>query len=329
VTALFSKVVKVLMNPVFRRTRRVLPFLLVGTLGLGLASCGDDEGSGGPDNTLESVQVEGEVGTVPEVTFDRQLSASETTTDVVIEGDGEEIGSGDQALAHLWIGNGFTRQQAFTTYDQEEPQLVTVDDGQLSPLFVDAIEGQTVGSRVVAAAPASEAFGEEGNAQLGIGNKDTVVVVVDLLSSVLDGPEGDSAKAPSWAPEIVEEDDVPTGFDFSKAPDPSEKLRSAELVEGDGATVEKGQTIVVDYLGQEFGGKKPFDDSFSGEPTTFPIGVGQVVSGWDKTLVGAKVGSRILMSIPPKEGYGKQGNPQIKVSGDDTLYFLVDILAAG
>jgi peptidylprolyl isomerase len=100
-------------------------------------------------------------------------------------------------------------------------------------------------------------------------------------------------------------------------------------VEGDGATVEKGQTIVVDYLGQEFGGKKPFDDSFSGEPTTFPIGVGQVVPGWDKTLVGAKVGSRILMSVPPKEGYGKQGNPQIKVSGDDTLYFLVDILAAG
>ncbi|HEX5861746.1 MAG TPA: FKBP-type peptidyl-prolyl cis-trans isomerase [Nocardioides sp.] len=317
------------MNPVFRRTRRVLPFLLVGTLGLGLASCGDDDGSGGTDNTLESVQVEGEVGTAPEVTFDRQLSASEVTTEVVIEGDGEEIGSGDQALAHLWIGNGFVQEKAFTTYDQEKPELVTVDDEQLSPLFVEAIEGQTAGSRVVASAPASEAFGEQGNAQLGIGNKDTVVVVVDLLSSVLEGPEGDSAKAPSWAPEIVEEDDVPTGFDFSKAPDPSEQLRSAELVKGDGATVEKGQTIVVDYLGQEFGGKKPFDDSFSGEPTTFQIGVGQVVSGWDKTLVGAKVGSRIVMSVPPKEGYGEKGNPQIKVSGDDTLYFLVDILAAG
>lgn len=317
------------MNPVFRRTRRVLPFLLAGTLGLGLASCGDDEGSGGPDNSLESVQVEGEFGTAPEVTFDQQLSARETTTEVVVEGDGEEIGSGDQALAHLWIGNGFTQQKAFTTYDQEEPQLFTVDDKQLSPLFVAAIEGQTVGSRVVASAPASEAFGEQGNAQLGIGNKDTVVVVVDLLSSVLDGPEGDSAKAPSWAPKVVEEDDVPTGFDFSKAPEPNEKLRSAELVKGEGATVEKGQTIVVDYLGQEFGGKKPFDDSFSGEPTTFQIGVGQVVSGWDKTLVGAKVGSRILMAVPPKEGYGKQGNPQIKVSGDDTLYFLVDILAAG
>jgi peptidylprolyl isomerase len=317
------------MSPVFRRTRRVLPFLLAAALGLGLASCGDGEGSGGPDNSLESVQVEGEVGTAPEVTFDQRLSARETTTEVVIEGDGEEIGSGDQALAHLWIGNGFLKEEAFTTYDQEKPEMVTVDDEQLSPLFVAAIEGQTVGSRVVASAPASEAFGEQGNSQLGIGNKDTVVVVVDLLSSVLGGPEGDAAKAPSWAPEIVEEDDVPTGFDFSKAPDPSDKLRSAELVKGEGATVEKGQTIVVDYLGQEFGGKKPFDDSFSGEPTTFQIGVGQVVSGWDKTLVGANIGSRVLMSVPPKEGYGKQGNPQIKVSGDDTLYFLVDVLAAG
>ena len=317
------------MNPVFRRTRRVLPFLLVGTLGLGLASCGDDEGSGGPDNTLDSVQVEGEVGKAPEVTFDRQLSATEITSEVVTEGDGEEIGNGDQALAHLWIGNGFLKDEAFTTYDSGEPQLVTVDDQQLSPLFVEAIEGHTVGSRVVASAPASEAFGEQGNAQLDIGNKDTVVVVVDLLSSVLGGPEGKSAKAPSWAPKIVEEDDVPTGFDFSKAPEPSDRLRSAELVKGEGATVEKGQTIVVDYLGQVYDGKKPFDESYSADPTSFRIGVGTVVPGWDKTLVGAKVGSRILMSIPPEDGYGKKGSPDAGIKGDDTLYFVVDVLAAG
>ncbi len=316
------------MKPVFRRTRRALPLALAASLGLGLASCGDDEGSGA-DTTLESVQVEGELGTAPDVTFDRQLDATQTTTEVLIEGDGPELAAGDQVLTHLWFGNGFTQKKAFSTYDSEKPELVTVDDKQLSPVFRTGIEGQTVGSRVVVAAPASEAFGEQGNPQLGIGNKDTVLLVLDLLSSVLEEPTGTSAPAPSWAPKIVEEDGEPTTLDFSKAPDPSEELRSAELVKGNGAEVEKGQTIVVDYLGQEFEGKKPFDNSFSAEPTPFQIGVGAVVSGWDKTLVGAQVGSRILMAVPPDEGYGEKGNPQIKVSGDDTLYFLVDILAAG
>jgi peptidylprolyl isomerase len=316
------------MNSVFRRTRRVLPFLLAATLGLSLASCGDDEAPSAESN-LDSVKVEGEVGTEPEVTFDKQLDAKETTTEVLIEGDGPELTTGDQVLAHLWFGNGFSQKKAFSTYDAKKPELITVDEKQLSPVFLEGIEGQTVGSRVMVAAPASEAFGPEGNPQLGIGNADTVVVVMDLLSSVLDEPSGKSEQAPSWAPKIVEKDGVPTSFDFKGLSGPSEQLRSTNLIQGDGAKVEKGQTIVVNYLGQVFDGKKPFDESYSGEPTSFQIGVGAVVPGWDKTLVGKTVGSRVVMALPPEDGYGKQGNPQAGIKGDDTLYFVVDILAAG
>lgn len=319
------------MKPVFRRTRRVLPLLLAATLGLGLASCGDDEpsSSSSSNDNLDSVSVEGEVGTEPKVTFDGKVDVSEITTEVLTEGDGPELATGDQVLSHLWIGNGFTEEKAFSTYDAEKPELLTVDEQQLSPLFIEAVDGQTVGSRVMVAAPASEAFGEQGNPELGIGNKDTVVVVVDLMSDVLEEPSGQSAKPPSWVPDLVEKDGVPTGFDFKGVPEPNGQLRSADLVKGDGAKVEKGQTIVVNYLGQVFGGKQPFDESFSGDPTSFQIGVGAVVPGWDKTLVGTNVGSRVVLAIPPEDGYGKQGNPQAGIKGDDTLYFVVDVLAAG
>ena len=74
--------------------------------------------------------------------------------------------------------------------------------------------------------------------------------------------------------------------------------------------------------------KKPFDESYSREPASFAIGVGQVVSGWDKTLVGATVGSRMILAIPPADGYGKQGNPDAGIKGTDTLYFVVDIVGA-
>lgn len=98
------------------------------------------------------------------------------------------------------------------------------------------------------------------------------------------------------------------------------------LQPGSGATVEAGQTIEVDYLGQVWGGQV-FDNSYDrGSSIGFPIGVGRVISGWDGGLVGLQVGSRVLLSIPPHEGYGPNGNPRAGIGGDDTLVFVVDII---
>jgi peptidylprolyl isomerase len=192
------------------------------------------------------------------------------------------------------------------------------------------MEGQALGSRVAVTAPADEAFGPEGNPQLGIANKDAVLVIVDLISiqEVLDAPQGTEQEAPAWAPGLVEKDGNVTALDFTGTPKPDGKLRSAALIEGEGAAVQSGQTITVDYLGQVYGGKKPFDESFSKEPASFAIGTGGVIPGWDKTLVGAKVGSRMILAIPPKDGYGAAGNKAAGIKGTDTLYFVVDILSA-
>ena len=315
-----------------RRIRRVLPLLLPAVLVLGLSGCGDDDGGGGSDSdpgaALDTVQIAGEFGSAPEVTFDGEVEAGEVTTEVVSEGDGAKVAKGDRVLTHLWIGNGFTQQKSFSTYDAKKAEVLTVDEEQLSGVFVEGLEGQTIGSRVAVAASAEEAFGPQGNPQLQIGNKDSVVVILDLLSTVADGPEGDAVPAPSWAPKLVEKGGTPTGFDFAGTPAPSSNLRSATLIDGSGPVVEKGQTIAVNYLGQVYQGKKPFDESYSAQPTAFGIGVGQVVPGWDKSLVGVKVGSRVLLSIPPEDGYGKQGNESAGIKGTDTLYFVVDILAA-
>jgi peptidylprolyl isomerase len=317
---------------VSRRTRRVLPLVLPLLLvGLGVSSCGDDSGSDESSGDLSSVTIKGDVGTNPEVSFDGKVEVDKTVSKVITEGDGEEIKAGDSVLAHIWIGNGFTQEKSLSTYEEEPktPQLLTADEKMLSPLFVDGLVGHTIGSRVAVASTAEEAFGPQGNAQLKIGNKDTVVAVIDLLSSVPDGPEGDDVKAPSWAPKIAEKDGVPTSLDFAGTPKPTKKLQSATLIQGEGETVEKGQLLVVNYLGQVYGGKKPFDESYStGQPASFPIGTGGVIPGWDKALVGQKLGSRVMLSIPPEDGYGKAGNEQAGIKGTDTLYFVVDLLAA-
>jgi peptidylprolyl isomerase len=313
--------------------RRALTLFLALMLGVALAACGDDSGEPGSESSsggasLESVTIEGDVGSDPEVTWDGEVKAGDVESTVVTEGDGEEIEDGDSVFAHIWIGNGTTQEKAYSTYDSTTPQLLSVDPKALSPLFLEAVQGQTIGSRVALAASAETAFGPEGNTSLGIGNKDSIVTIVDIISGVDDGAEGKELKAPAWTPSFEGDEDAPTGFDFSGTPAPTGKLQQATLVQGEGPEVQKGQTIAVDYLGQVYEGDKPFDESYSANPASFAIGTGGVIKGWDQALVGKTVGSRVVLAIPPSLGYGEEGNKNAGIKGTDTLYFVVDILGA-
>lgn len=107
---------------------------------------------------------------------------------------------------------------------------------------------------------------------------------------------------------------------------PSAELETAVLHEGDGAVVEAGDLLVAHYLGQVWGGAI-FDNSYDrGAVSSFPIGTGRIMAGWDTGLVGQTVGSRVLLVIPPEQGYGPQGNESAGISGTDTIAFVVDIV---
>jgi len=54
--------------------------------------------------------------------------------------------------------------------------------------------------------------------------------------------------------------------------------------------------------------------------------VGMVIAGWDQSLVGQKIGTRLLVSIPSALGYGDRGVPQAGIRGGDTLVFVVDVV---
>ena len=81
-------------------------------------------------------------------------------------------------------------------------------------------------------------------------------------------------------------------------------------------------TAVI-YLGSTYDAKTPFDESFSGEPLTSPLS--GLIQGWTIGLTGVKVGSRVLLQIPPAYGYGPQGSGAIP--GNATLWFVIDVLA--
>lgn len=114
---------------------------------------------------------------------------------------------------------------------------------------------------------------------------------------------------------------------FPQSQPPSELLVHV-LEQGEGPVVQAGQTIEVNYLGQVWAGEV-FDNSYDrGSTIHFPIGVGVVIAGWDSSLVGQPIGSRLLVNIPPHEGYGPGGVPQAGIGGEDVLVFVVDIVNA-
>lgn len=105
-------------------------------------------------------------------------------------------------------------------------------------------------------------------------------------------------------------------------------LVTTVLLKGTGPVVAKGDLLVADYLGQIWGGKV-FDNSYDRRvPAGFPIGIGAVVPGWDKSLVGQTAGSRVLLTLPPSEAYGATGNTNAGIKGTDTIVFVVDIISS-
>jgi FKBP-type peptidyl-prolyl cis-trans isomerase len=103
-------------------------------------------------------------------------------------------------------------------------------------------------------------------------------------------------------------------------------LKVTPVIKGKGPAVKAGQQLAVNYVGVTYADGKEFDSSWkSGQPAQFPVGVGQLIKGWDEGLVGVPVGSRVQLDIPADKAYGEEttdGRP----AGD--LRFVVDILQA-
>ena len=100
-----------------------------------------------------------------------------------------------------------------------------------------------------------------------------------------------------------------------------------DLIKGTGPTATTGKSVTVNYVGVLYKGGKEFDSSWkTGQPfAPFILGQHAVIPGWDKGLVGMKVGGRRELIIPPSLAYGTAGSPPT-IPPNSTLVFVVDLL---
>lgn len=100
-------------------------------------------------------------------------------------------------------------------------------------------------------------------------------------------------------------------------------LIAEDVIVGSGTEVVAISTLTVHYTLMKWTDGSILESSWTGgAPATFALA--EVIQGWQQGLLGAKVGGRRLLVIPPALGYGPMaGHPLEK----DTLIFAVDIIA--
>jgi len=103
------------------------------------------------------------------------------------------------------------------------------------------------------------------------------------------------------------------------------ELAIKDVAVGTGADATAGHQVTVEYVGMLPDGTVFDASSNHGQPFTFTLGAGQVISGWDKGVVGMKVGGTRELIIPPQDGYGAQGAGGV-IPPNATLVFSVRLL---
>ena len=110
---------------------------------------------------------------------------------------------------------------------------------------------------------------------------------------------------------------------------PPSTLQIEDLIAGGGLIVGAGDFLIMDYVGVSYSTGLQFDASWDrGQPFPFELGAGRVINGWDEGIVGMAVDGRRTLTIPPDKAYGETGSGSGSIGPNETLVFVVDLLAA-
>ncbi|NNG19463.1 peptidylprolyl isomerase [Naumannella sp. ID2617S] len=276
-------------------------------------------------NNLEAIKVEGEPNKEPKVTVPAPWGIDETRTKVLIPGNGAKITEGGTVEVNYFGVNGRTGKKFDDSFSRG--QTATFPLAQVVPGFKKGLTGQQVGSRVVFAMPGKDGYDQMGGSpQADIQVGDSLIFVVDIVSTPLNSAEGDPVPPKEGLPTVAMEGDKPKVTIPAGAAPPKE-LVIQPLIKGKGKPVQATDTITARYQSITWEDGKITADTYGKAPEEGPLA--KLVPAWREGLVNQPVGSRVLIVSPPDKAYpvdpsAATPNP----AAGKTVVYLVDILYA-
>lgn len=303
-----------------------LPLLALTLAGCSVGGSGDDDTSGSVSSAVnsaitkdasgdtcapagsasEDVKVSGEFGELLTLESKAPVAkVSEIERSVLIEGETTPFAEGESVNMSITIFNGDTGE----TINHLAETPVTLDDSltDADAWLYEALRCGAVGQRAALVLPAEDAIGGD-PAEVGItdlASDDSLVIVFDFLE-----PFNQFADCDALTPRDPQYPKVDLG-DGSSEPtitipecmEPPTELEIKVLVEGDGAVVEANQNIMTNYVGVFWNGAERFDGNWTETGIQFSTAPGALIEGFTSAMVGQKIGSTILVTVPSELGY--------------------------
>jgi peptidylprolyl isomerase len=242
----------------------------------------------------------------PVITIPDGEPPTELEIEDIVAGSGTVAHTGDAVLMRYVGASWSTGLEFDASWNRDQAFEFELGAGNVIAGWDQGIDGMAIGGRRRLTIPGDLAYGAAGRGQL-IGPDETLVFIVDLLAVV-------PADAPK--PSVTVPDAPATEFSFE------------ELIVGDGATLETGDTVYVHYVGVAQSTGEQFDASWDRGPA--PVmkvaGIGQFIPGIEAGLVGMHVGGRRQLIIPPDLGFGDTGAGDGAIAPGETLVFVIDLI---
>ncbi|MDR1791797.1 MAG: FKBP-type peptidyl-prolyl cis-trans isomerase [Propionibacteriaceae bacterium] len=302
---------------------------------------------------LDSISVTGRIGEEPVVELNAPVTVEQTMTKVLIEGGANDmvVPEGGYVTIYYYGVDGTTGEVFDETWYDATATEDTTDSAspeasesasptptetvqkdvypfsfglsEVIPGFAAGLVGQKVNSRVLVGISPADAYGESGTSDGLIGPNTALFFVIDILETSVAKPEGAAGTSTSpWAAKVkVTENDK--GVPSVDIPDetPPTELTVIPVIQGTGNEVFEGDIIVDNYLAYSWKNRAVVDDWTTGDVADLDA----TIDGLKQAIIGQKVGSRLLIIIPPDLAF-PNGSNDPPVEAGDTVVFVVDIL---
>jgi peptidylprolyl isomerase len=163
-------------------------------------------------------------------------------------------------------------------------------------------------------------------------NKITSIIILVIVASFgyLVITKGPKREAPVTNDQSVATDQTAQVNQDNYTQPMNQEMKMTTTKEGTGEGIKTGQTAVMNYTGRLEDGTvfdSNVDPKFNHvQPFEFTLGENHVIQGWEKGVLGMKVGEKRTLVIPSDLGYGDMGYPPV-IPAKATLTFDVELVS--
>jgi peptidylprolyl isomerase len=279
--------------------------------------------------------------TASKATFPTPLVAKSSQVSQNKAGTGSPVRSGDQVDYTYSIYKGDDGEQVGGT---QSPLRAGASSSSKATSIIRSLQCARAGERYSLVSTVKDAFGKGAGKNAGIADDDTLVIVVDVKDRFLGKANGVNLLPLDGMPNVITAVDGQPGIVIQELDKPK-TLRISTIKAGSGPAVKKNDVVHLKFTGWSW------PTSSTDKPVVWPGGQGSdgtptprgdstwasdraaditVTSsglpvGMYKALLGAKVGSQVLVVIPPKDGFGASASAY-GFSDTDTVIMVIDVL---